>query len=65
MNISLTALTSLQVFISTDYIFDGDSEIPYLESDPPNPISVYGKSKLEGENIMKSVLKNGVIIRTS
>lgn len=53
------------VHISTDYIFDGDSEIPYLESDPPNPISVYGKSKLEGENIMKSVLKNGVIIRTS
>lgn len=53
------------VHISTDYVFDGDSEIPYVEEDQPNPISVYGKSKLEGENAIKLDLKRGVIIRTS
>ena len=63
-----TAAEKLGIFmvhISTDYVFDGNSEIPYIESDHPNPISVYGKSKLEGELIMKRVLNRGVIIRTS
>lgn len=53
------------VQISTDYVFDGDSEIPYSEDDLPNPVSVYGKSKLDGENAIKSILKKGIIIRTS
>lgn len=35
--------------ISTDYIFDGKSNIPYTEADLPNPLSIYGKSKFEGE----------------
>lgn len=50
--------------ISTDYVFDGKSYIPYTEEDPANPSSVYGKSKLEGE---KKVLDEcePVIIRTS
>jgi dTDP-4-dehydrorhamnose reductase len=37
------------VHFSTDYIFDGDSSRPYLESDPPNPINYYGTTKLEAE----------------
>jgi dTDP-4-dehydrorhamnose reductase len=51
--------------ISTDFIFDGKSSIPYLENDLPSPISVYGKTKKEGEDeIMKSLTKY-YILRTS
>lgn len=53
------------VHISTDYVFDGCSEIPYIESDRPNPLSIYGKSKLEGEEAIMRVMERGVIIRTS
>lgn len=52
------------IHVSTDYVFDGESSVPYNEKDPVNPQSSYGRSKLEGE---KRVLENGVgmIIRTS
>lgn len=53
------------VHTSTDYIFDGESDIPYKEDDVPNPVSTYGQSKLEGELALKSTLKKGVIVRTS
>jgi dTDP-4-dehydrorhamnose reductase len=52
--------------ISTDYIFDGRSNKPYLESDKPNPKSIYGKTKLAGESAMLKINpKNSIIIRTS
>jgi len=38
--------------ISTDFVFDGRSERPYVETDPPNPINTYGKSKLAGEQLL-------------
>ena len=54
------------VHISSDYVFDGLKDNPYLESDPPNPQSVYGKTKLKGEIAIKSISpKNSIIIRTS
>ena len=42
------------VHFSTDYIFDGDSQIPYQETDKPNPLNAYGASKLEGEQIIQA-----------
>jgi len=52
------------IHISTDYVFDGNSHIPYTEDMQANPQSVYGKSKLEGENITLSY-SNSMVIRTS
>jgi len=42
------------VHFSTDYVFDGEKEEPYLETDSPNPINYYGYTKLEGENLVKA-----------
>ncbi len=53
------------IHISTDFVFDGKSYYPYREEDNTNPISVYGKTKLEGEKVIISKLKNYYIIRTS
>lgn len=52
------------IHISSDYVFDGKSTIPYRESDPVNPISAYGKSKLEGEKFAM-VHPYSMVIRTS
>lgn len=53
------------VHISTDYIFDGKNKNKYTEFDIPNPCSVYGASKLEGENFIKEFSKKYFIIRTA
>jgi dTDP-4-dehydrorhamnose reductase len=53
------------IHISTDYVFDGTNSIPYVESDYTCPVSAYGRSKHEGELILKAVCLNTVIIRTS
>jgi len=52
------------VFISSDYVFDGKKEAPYLEGDAPNPLNVYGRTKLEGEGITAQ-LDDSLIVRTS
>ena len=52
------------IHISTDYIFDGEKEGPYTEEDKPNPISVYGLSKLIGEQELARFTDNYIIIRT-
>ena len=54
------------IHISTDYVFDGESDIPYVETDETNPINVYGKTKLAGEKALQKVMPtNATIIRTS
>jgi dTDP-4-dehydrorhamnose reductase len=53
------------IHISTDYVFDGKAYMPLRESDNPNPQSVYGRSKLDGERIVLEQLPNAYVIRTS
>jgi dTDP-4-dehydrorhamnose reductase len=53
------------VHISTDYVFDGEKGKPYTEEDIPNPLSVYGNSKLAGEYFVGNILENHYIIRTA
>jgi dTDP-4-dehydrorhamnose reductase len=52
------------VYLSTDYVFDGSKKEPYLESDPPNPLNVYGRSKWKGEQYVQELVENSLIIRT-
>jgi len=52
-------------YISTDFVFDGSKNSPYLESDQPHPISIYGSSKLAGERYVKSLLERYFIVRSS
>lgn len=53
------------VVVSTDFVFDGESERPYREDDAPNPTSVYGRTKLEGEQLARAAHPRGVaVVRT-
>ena len=54
-----------QVQVSTDYVFDGTKHTPYVESDEPCPNSVYGQTKLEGEQAVAKFCPNSMIIRTA
>jgi dTDP-4-dehydrorhamnose reductase len=53
------------VYISTDYVFDGEKQTPYAESDPPNPINVYGTSKLAGEYLVRQSTPRWLIVRVA
>ena len=53
------------IHISTDFVFDGNSSIPYTENQATAPVSVYGKTKLEGENAIQAVLQEFFVLRTS
>lgn len=53
------------IHISTDYVFDGETNEPYKESEPPNPLNEYGKSKLQGERYIQDILNSYYIIRVS
>lgn len=56
---------ALIVHYSTDYVFDGTKDDYYTEEDEPNPLSIYGKSKLEGERAIMSETENYLIFRVS
>jgi dTDP-4-dehydrorhamnose reductase len=56
---------ALLVHYSTDYVFDGTKDAPYVEEDPPNPLNVYGRSKLAGEQAIRNVGGAYLILRTS
>lgn len=53
------------IHISTDYVFDGNKTASYTEFDKPEPINVYGKTKLAGEEFIKMISSNFLIIRTA
>ena len=53
------------IHISTDYVFDGSSCRPYLESDATCPVSAYGRAKLAGEQALRQACPDSVIIRTA
>lgn len=53
------------VHVSTDYVFGGDSPDPYVETAPTRPLNVYGRTKLEGEDAIRTELDAHVIVRTS
>ena len=53
------------IHYSTDYVFDGRKRDPYIESDPPNPLNIYGKSKLTGEENIRQAGDAYLILRTS
>ena len=53
------------IHISTDYVFDGTSCRPYVETDQPHPVSAYGRPKLDGDDYLLQICPNAVIIRTA
>jgi dTDP-4-dehydrorhamnose reductase len=53
------------VYVSTDYVFDGAKPEPYTEEDQPNPINVYGRTKLEGERTAQRFVAAALIVRTA
>ena len=53
------------VHVSTDYVFDGTNYLPYVETDKTCPASVYGRTKLAGEQALQEVCPDAVIIRTA
>jgi dTDP-4-dehydrorhamnose reductase len=66
-NVALAAARAgaVLVYVSTDYVFDGEKGEPYHEFDAPNPISVYGASKLAGEREAQTLAPEHLVARTS
>ena len=59
------SIGAVLVHFSTDYVFDGKKNTPYTETETPNPLSIYGKSKLEGERFVEKNCSKFLILRTS
>lgn len=66
-NLSIAAreLDAKMIHVSTDYVFEGNGTQPYTEFDAPNPVSAYGKTKLEGEKFVKEFAPKYFILRTA
>jgi dTDP-4-dehydrorhamnose reductase len=59
------AIGAKLVYISTDYVFNGESHLPYNEFDEPSPLGIYGKSKFAGEQFVRELHSRFFIVRTS
>lgn len=66
-NLSIAAreLDAKMIHVSTDYVFEGNGTRPYTEFDAPNPVSAYGKTKLEGEKFVKEFAPKHFILRSA
>lgn len=58
-------LNCVLVHFSTDYVFDGEKRTPYTEEDNPNPLNVYGVSKLAGEYFVRNICRKHFVVRSS
>lgn len=65
LSIAATEADAKMIHVSTDYVFEGNGTRPYTEFDAPNPVSAYGKTKLEGENFVREFAKKHFILRTA
>lgn len=65
LSIAANAVDAKMIHVSTDYVFEGNGTVPYTEFDAPNPVSAYGKTKLEGEKFVKEFAKKHFIFRTA
>lgn len=65
LSIAAAETDAKMIHISTDYVFEGNGTRPYTEFDAPNPVSAYGKTKLEGEKFVQAFAKRYFIIRTA
>ena len=67
MNVSAGAreVGAYLIYLSTDYVFDGRKQEPYLETDEPRPLNFYGQTKLQGERYVREVAGRNLILRTS
>lgn len=63
--LACTSLDIPLIYLSTDYVFDGEKTTPYEEHEQKNPLSVYGKTKSEGEDFVKEICSKYYIVRTS
>jgi dTDP-4-dehydrorhamnose reductase len=59
------ALRARLIYVSTDYVFDGEKTTPYIEDDKPRPLNQYGLSKYEGEQAALTLCGNTLIVRTA
>lgn len=65
VNLARAAKSCKLIHFSTDYVFDGTKQDPYLEEDQTNPINVYGKSKLAGERLLLEIKPDALVFRIS
>ena len=63
--LAASAVHARLIHLSTDYVFDGASQRPYKPEDPPSPLNIYGRSKLQGEDFLRDSAGDHLIVRTA